>query len=108
MWLQALVATPAVQNMSLTAMGIPSSGRASPLAIRASAVAAMVRALSAVSTTKALSERARDCQKVGIGKLDCGEFLVRQRRARFSDREGGEIGHAAIGSVMWLASVVDA
>ena len=59
MWLQALVAIPAVQNMSFTAIGIPSNRRASPRAIRTSAAAAMLRARSGVSITKALSARAR-------------------------------------------------
>ena len=51
--------TPLVQNRSLIASGRPSSGRASPRAIRRSASAAIASACSGVSVMKALSARAR-------------------------------------------------
>ena len=49
--LPALVRTPAVQNMSLTAIGMPSSGRAAAPRRCASAACAMARARSGVSST---------------------------------------------------------
>jgi len=49
--LQALVRTSLVQNMSLTAMGMPSSAPASPRAMRASLARAMASACSGVSST---------------------------------------------------------
>jgi hypothetical protein len=45
-----VVATPSVQNMSLTPMGMPSSGPPSELQMRASLAAAMASAFSAVSS----------------------------------------------------------
>src|SRR5512139_641052 len=54
----AVERTPAVQNMSLIASGIPSSGPALPDAMRASEAFAMPAARSGVSSTKALSARA--------------------------------------------------
>src|SRR5262245_38046763 len=54
----AVERTPAVQNMSLMASGTPSSGPASPDAMRASDAFAMVTARSGVSSTNALSGRA--------------------------------------------------
>src|SRR5262249_35191771 len=59
MRLHAVVRTPLVQNMSFTAIGMPSSGSVSPAASRASAALAISRARSGVSSTKALSPRAR-------------------------------------------------
>src|ERR1700683_1638798 len=53
----AVVRTPAVQNMSLTPSGMPASRPPSPRAIAASARAAISRARSGVSSTKALSAR---------------------------------------------------
>src|SRR5215831_17334919 len=55
---QAVVRTPAVQNMSLTPRGTPASGPPSPRAKAASARAAISRARSGVSRTNALSARA--------------------------------------------------
>ena len=54
----AVVNTPFVQKRSLTAIGMPSSGRISPFAIRASEAAAMSSAISGVSVIYALSGRA--------------------------------------------------
>src|SRR6202012_366772 len=55
MWEPAVVRTPLVQNKSLIASGKPSSGRASPFAMRASESFAIAIALSGVSVTNALS-----------------------------------------------------
>ena len=54
----AVVRTSLVANMSLMPSARPSSGRASPARRRASAAAAIARACSGVSSTKALSSRA--------------------------------------------------
>src|SRR5664280_44879 len=54
----AVVRTPSVQNRSLTASGMPSSGPALPAWMRASDAFAMARARSGVSSTNALSARA--------------------------------------------------
>src|SRR6266581_1717478 len=74
MRLQAVVRTPAVQNMSFTAIGMPSSARAAPAASRASAAFAMARAASGVSSTKALRLRARSiaerCASVSSAALN--------------------------------------
>ena len=53
----AVVSTPWVQNRSLIASGRPSSGRASPAAMRRSDSAAISSARSGVSVMKALSVR---------------------------------------------------
>src|SRR5262245_32677528 len=55
---QAVERTPAVQNMSFTASGIPSSGPPLPCAIRVSDAFAIAVARSGVSSTKTLSTRA--------------------------------------------------
>src|SRR5262249_42086468 len=55
---QAVERASAVQNMSFTASGIPSSGPALPCARRASEAFAMSAAWSGVSSTNALSARA--------------------------------------------------
>ena len=47
----AVVRTPSVQNRSLTPIGMPSSGPASPRESRTSASAAWARACSGVSST---------------------------------------------------------
>ena len=52
--------------------------------------------------------RPLDCREMRIGKLDCGEFLVRKRRARLGKGEGSEIGHVAIDSVTGLPPVLQA
>src|ERR1700682_1488650 len=54
----AVERTPSVQNMSLMASGMPSSGPALPAAMRASEAFAIALARSGVSSTKALSARA--------------------------------------------------
>ena len=53
----AVVRMPVVQNKSLIASGMPSSGRVSPAASRASAASAISSARSGVSVIKALSGR---------------------------------------------------
>src|SRR5262249_39668429 len=51
LWLASVGRAPAVQTMSFPAMGPPSSGRASPRAIRSSAALAIARARAGVSNT---------------------------------------------------------
>src|SRR5215470_17495332 len=55
---QAVERTPAVQNISLIASGMPSSGPALPCAMRTSEALAISVACSGVSRTNALSARA--------------------------------------------------
>ena len=61
---QAVVATPSVQKMSLTATGIPSRERASSRLRRWSACTAAARARSAVSVTTAFRSRAASCAAI--------------------------------------------
>src|ERR1041385_9064534 len=86
--LEAVVFTPLVQNRSLIASGAPSSGRALPLARRASEAAACFSAISGVSVTKQLRCRtlstARICASVISFALK--SFFLRPLRASASVR----------------------
>ena len=76
----AVVRTPSVQNRSLTASGMPSSGPASPLAMRASEALAM--ALRALRRLQHIGvERARLLHR---GEVRVGQF----ERRRISSASG--------------------
>src|SRR3569833_3748674 len=85
----AVVRVPLVQNRSLIASGMPSSGPASPLAMRASEAFAISAARSGVSRTYALSARAASTALTCAAASSAAEndFLRRPSRAsaRVSD-----------------------
>ena len=91
MWLPAVVRTPLVQNRSLIASGMPSSARASPLAMRASEASAIANARSGVSVTKAFSVRA------GLDRFDECAASVRARKS--SSRRRASRASASVKSV---------
>src|SRR5262245_14744322 len=80
---QAVERTPAVQNMSFTASGIPSSGPALPCAIRVSEALAMSVARSGVSSTNALSARAFSIEAwcAAVNSVAEKDFFFRPSRA---------------------------
>ena len=77
---QAVVRTPAVQNISLMPSGMTCERAGLALGERASAACAMSRARSGVSSTIGV-ERARllDRGEMRVGKFGRGEFLLPQR-----------------------------
>src|SRR5437660_4046614 len=80
---QAVVRTSLVAKRSLIPSGMPASGPPSPLAILASAACAIARALSGVSSTKALSERAASiaARCASVSSRDVKDFFARPSRA---------------------------
>ena len=91
----AVVSTPSVQNRSLIASGIPSSGRGSPRAMRRSDSAAISSARSGVSVMKALSDRpaAIASRCAVVSSVAENSFLRRPARAS-GERELGELAHS--------------
>ena len=82
----AVVSTPSVQKRSLTAIGMPSSGRASPRARRSSAASAMASARSGVSVMKALSGRAASTRRDIAAANSRAENSLRASPSRASAR----------------------
>src|SRR6476661_2635560 len=78
----AVVRTSRVQNKSLTPIGMPSSGPAVPSASRASAAFAMARALCGVSSTNALSARARSTAAICASANSAAEIFLLRSRSR--------------------------
>src|SRR5512144_1458863 len=92
---QAVVRTPLVANKSLMPRGMPSSGRATPLAMRASLSLAASSARSGVVSTKALSASlARPIASMRARELFGGQLLAEKRLARFGNGKIGGVGHA--------------
>ena len=92
---QAVVRTPSVQNMSLMASGMPSSGPASPLAMRASDAFAMAqRALRRLQHIGVERARLLDRRQMRVGEFDGGEFLLLQPIARGRNGERGQFAHS--------------
>ena len=114
MWLPAVVRTPSVQNRSLIASGMPSSGPALPSARRASAGLGLRQRLLAGDGDEGIQPRVQrgDAVQVRLGQLDgVSSALVQRRRRRRGEvrsvgaasldhlGHGEEVAHAALGRV---------